>query len=289
MIKTIKYFFEALTLYTFFILIKLIGLSKSRILFSFIFRKLGPIMRSNNTIKKNLKVFSDNISKQKEKTIEQNMWSNYGKTFVEYMFLKKFRNENYHIDIEGKKLLDEIYVNNKPVIFISGHFANFELMSMEITKNKINLATIYRPLNNIFLNPFMEYVRRKYVCQNQIKKGISGIRHSVEYLKKNHSIALMIDQRVSEGRKIPLFKKNALTTTLPAQLALKFNCAIIPIYIRRTNSKNFEMIVEQPINTNNFREEEENKIEISIRLNKILEEMIKKDPSQWILTHNRWK
>lgn len=287
--KIIKYFLEAVFIYTFFIIIKIFGSRVSKNIFIFIFKKVGPIIRSNLIIENNLKIINNNKEIKDIKQIISNMWSNYAMVFVEYLFLKNFRIKNSHISIKGLDVLKKVASEKKPVIFVSGHFANFELMSMEITKAGVDLATIYRPLNNIFLNPFMEYVRRKYVCQNQIKKGISGIRHSVEYLKKNHSIALMIDQRVSEGRKIPLFKKNALTTTLPAQLALKFNCAIIPIYIRRTNSKNFEMIVEQPINTNNFREEEENKIEISIRLNKILEEMIKKDPSQWILTHNRWK
>ena len=86
-------------------------------------------------------------------------------------------------------------------------------MSMEITKNNIPLATIYRPLNNFFLNPFMEYLRKKYICKNQIKKGISGVRESIDYIKKNHSIALMIDQRVSEGEKINLIDEPALTTT----------------------------------------------------------------------------
>ena len=90
---------------------------------------------------------------------------------------------------------------------------------MEIVKKNINLATIYRPLNNYFLNPIMEYLRRKYVCKNQIKKGVSGVREAIEYLKKGYSIALMIDQRVSEGEKIN-FLKSAFTTTLPAQLAL---------------------------------------------------------------------
>ena len=90
----------------------------------------------------------------------------------------------------------------KPVIFISGHFANFELMSMEITKRNIPLATIYRPLNNIFLNPLMEFLRKKYVCPNQIKKGIKGVRESIEYLRNGYSVALMIDQRVSEGERI---------------------------------------------------------------------------------------
>ena len=106
-------------------------------------------------------------------------------------------------------------------------------MSMEITKKNIKLATIYRPLNNYFLNPFMEYLRRKYVCKNQIKKGVSGVREAIEYLKKGYSIALMIDQRVSEGEKINFFGKSALTTTLPAQLALKYNLSIIPVFIER--------------------------------------------------------
>ena len=78
------------------------------------------------------------------------MWSNYGMTFIEYVFLNKFRAKNSHIEIEGENFLDEISKNNKQVIFFSGHFANFELMSMEITKKDINLATIYRPLNNFF-------------------------------------------------------------------------------------------------------------------------------------------
>ena len=78
--------------------------------------------------------------------------------------------KNTHITFKGEENLAEIVEKKKPVIFISGHFANFELMSMEITKKNIPLATIYRPLNNLFLNPFMEYLRKKYVCENQIKK-----------------------------------------------------------------------------------------------------------------------
>ena len=112
------------------------------------------------------------------------MWANYGKTFVEYLYLKKFKNMNTHIDIKGMKILNEIQKNDKPVIFVSGHFANFELMSMELTKRDIALATIYRPLNNFFLNPFMEYLRKKYICQNQIKKGLVGVKDSINFIKK---------------------------------------------------------------------------------------------------------
>ena len=217
------------------------------------------------------------------------MWSNYGKTFVEYLFLKKFRNKNNHIKIKGKEILNRIIENNKPVIFVSGHFANFELMSMELTKKNIKVATIYRPLNNFFLNPIMEYFRRTYVCENQIKKGLGGLKISINYIKKNYSIALMIDQRLSEGKKLPFFNHSASTTTLPAQLALKYNLDIVPIYISRNDDNTFEMEIFEPINLFDRKESEKNKLGISLSLNKIIEKMISLDPGQWIWTHNRWK
>jgi len=285
MIKILKYFFEAIIIYLFFITIKLFGLSIGRLLFSFLFKKIGPIAKSKKVIEKNLNLFSNKLSKERKKEIQQNMWSNYGKTFVEYMYLKKFRNENLHIKIEGKEILEKISRNKKPVIFVSGHFANFELMSMEITKNKINLATIYRPLNNFFLNPIMEYLRKKYVCTEQIKKGRSGLKTCIEYLKKNHSIALMIDQRLGEGQRVPFFNKEAHTTSLPAQLSSKYNIDIIPVFIEREKNDLFKIIIYKPINTSKFK----TKSEITLRLNQILEKMIIKNPDQWIWTHDRWK
>ena len=138
------------------------------------------------------------------------MWKNYGMTFIEYVYLKQLHQSHNHTKILGEDNLTLAFKDNKPVIFISGHFANFELMSMEIVKKNIKLATIYRPLNNIFLNPYMEFLRKKYICPNQIKKGIKGVRETIEYLKKDYSIALMIDQRVSEGNKIFFSEKRRL-------------------------------------------------------------------------------
>ena len=206
-------------------------------------------------------------------------------TFIEYVYLDFFRKNNSHIVIEGLKNIEEVIENKKQVIFISGHFANFELMSMEITKKNINLATIYRPLNNFFLNPLMEYLRKKYICENQIKKGINGVRDSIEFIKRKHSIALMIDQRVSEGEMVDFFSKPALTTTLPAQLAMKYDLAIIPVFIERTIDNKFKINFFEKIMPNNFK----SKLDLTIKLNQILEKMIKNNPNQWIWTHNRWK
>jgi KDO2-lipid IV(A) lauroyltransferase len=288
-VKIIKYFLQAILVYSFFIIIKLIGLTLSRRLFSLLFNMIGPVIKSDSIINNNLDKFLGPYNDDLKNKIKFQMWSNYGKTFVEYLYLKKFKNVNSHIEIKGEKILKKIQENNKPVIFVSGHFANFELMSMELTKKNINLATIYRPLNNFFLNPFMERLRKKYICQNQIKKGLVGVKDSINYIKNNFSIALMIDQRVSEGKKIPFFDHMALTTTLPAQIALKFKLDIVPIYIARKANNNFEMEIYEPIKILNNDNVETNKLNISIKLNKVLEEMIIRDPGQWIWTHNRWK
>ena len=153
--------------------------------------------------------------------------------------LESFNSEKY-LTIEGQEILDNLKKNNEKVIFISGHFDNFELMAMHIEKSGINLAAIYRPLNNIFLNPIMEKIRKKYICKKQIKKGISGTKEILKEFKSGSSIALMIDQRVSEGIKSKLFNKDALTTTIPAQFVKKFNCKIVPIFIERKENKNFQ-------------------------------------------------
>ena len=288
-IKVIKYFFQAVFIYLFFIIIKIIGLNLSKTVFSFIFNLIGPLIKSDQIININLENFMGPQNDAIKKKIKLMMWANYGKTFVEYIYLKKFKNSDAHIELRGEHILNKIKKDGRPVIFVSGHFSNFELMSMELTKRNIKLATIYRPLNNFFLNPFMEHIRKKYICQNQIKKGVAGIKESVKYIKNNFSIALMIDQRVSEGKKLPFFENMALTTTVPAQMALKFNLDIVPIYLARKKNDNFEIEIYEPIKIEKNDKTEVNKLNISIKLNKILEKMISKDPGQWIWTHNRWK
>jgi KDO2-lipid IV(A) lauroyltransferase len=216
------------------------------------------------------------------------MWFNYGRIFAEYMYIENFRKEkkySQNITIENYDILEKIKNDKKPVIFVSGHFNNFELMAMQIEKAGINLAAIYRPLNNKFLNPLMENIRKKYICKKQIKKGISGTKQLLKEFKNGTSIALMIDQRVSEGIKCNFFGSKALTTTIPAQFIKKFNAVVIPIYIERLKDDNFKLKI-----LNNIKFSKEESIDdITLKLNIILEKMIISNPEQWIWTHNRWK
>ena len=285
MLKIINYFFQSTIIYLFFFIGRILGLNLSRKLFSKLFVFFGPFFKSKKIIDKNLDIFLNKNSSVNKKQIIKSMWENYGKTFIEYVFLYYFRKKKNHITLSGEENLTQVIKKNRPVIFISGHLANFELMSMEITKQNIPLATIYRPLNNFFLNPFMEFLRRKYVCSNQIKKGIKGVRESIEYIKKKYCIALMIDQRVSEGEKVIFFGRPALTTTLPAQLSIKFDLEIIPVFIERDKNNKFKVEFQKSINPKKFK----NKLELTRELNISLEKMVLRNPSQWIWTHNRWK
>ena len=246
----LKYLIQYLAIIILFILYKLLGLKFSSILSGFLFLLIGPLFRSNKLSDENLKIAFPKSTNNERKKIIKKMWFNYGQILAEYMYIKNYRlSEKFEkkILVENQKILEEIKYDENPVIFISGHFNNFELMAMHIEKSGVNLAAIYRPLNNIFLNPLMERIRKNYICKIQIKKGISGTKELLQYFKKKTSIALMIDQRVSEGIKSNFFGKEALTTTIPAQFIKKFNIKIVPVHIERFKDNNFKIKFYEPI------------------------------------------
>jgi len=284
--KKVTYLLEFILIKILFILFLLIGYRLSSNLGFFIGRTIGPIFRSKKIIIQNLE--KANIKHLGDPSkIASNVLGNYGRIFAEYVYLKKFRNNELkkYLSIDGLENLENLKIYNKKAVFISGHFNNFELMAMEIDKAGIDLAAIYRPLNNIFLNKTMEKIRKKYICRNQIKKGRAGSREIIKNLIKGKSIALMIDQRVREGKKIKFFNNLATTTTVPAQLIKKYNCELIPIYIERKKANYFKIYISKPIKISKTK----SILEITEFLNKILEKMILKNVDQWIWTHDRWK
>ena len=284
--KLIRYFFEYVFIIILFSLLRLLGYRIASEFGCFLGKTFGPLFRSKKIIQNNLIKFDNSLTPKKIANISKEMWGNYGRILSEYPYISSFRKgdlDNY-IKIENKEKLEEIK-NGQPVVFVSAHFSNFELMAMAIEKAGVNLSAIYRPLNNRMVNSIMEPLRKKYICKNQIKKGINGVRESLKFFKQGVSIAIMIDQRVSEGEKINFFSHPAHTTTIPAQFVKKFGCKIQPVHIERYNKINFKITFDEQIivgkNADNT--------SISLSLNQWLEKKIKKNPSQWIWTHDRWK
>jgi len=286
--NNIKYLIQYICVNDFFFIFKLLGYKNSIKFSGLLFALFGNVFRSKKIAYQNIRLALEKSTYSEQRKIIKKMWFNYGRIFAEYLYIDKFRNSpifSKKIKVENQNILDEIKASGEQVIFVSGHFDNFELMAMHIEKTGINLAAVYRPLNNKFLNPKMESIRRKFICKKQIKKGISGTRLLLKEFRSKTSIAIMIDQRVSEGLSCNFFGKKAFTTTIPAQFAKKFNTRIIPIYIERVLGNNFNIKVFDPIK---FKKNHSIQ-DITLHLNQVLEKMILKNPDQWIWTHNRWK
>ena len=285
--KSIKYFIQFFVILIFFLIFKILGLKYASYFSGKIVSLVGPLFRPKDLIKSNILKALPNLHQNDLHKISKNMWNNYGRILAEYIFIKDFRKSKFqdNIEIKGQEILDQIKKHDEPVIFISGHFNNFELMAMQIEKSGIDLAVVYRPLNNKFLNFIMERIRKKYICKNQIKKGVSGTKQLLSFFKKKTSIALMIDQRVSQGIKSNFFNHEAFTTTIPAQFVKKFKCKVVPIYIERIKDINFKLTIHEPLVYSN----NESVDSITLDLNRFLEKLILKNPDQWIWSHNRWK
>jgi len=288
--KIFKYFIQFTVVLSLFATFRIIGLQSASFMGSCLAKILGPLFRSRKIIEKNLKICFKKIDQKEIKKISLGMWDNIGRTFSEYVFLKNFqKNHNNLIKLHGKEYLDEIKNSNKPVLFVSGHFSNFELLGTKLNTYGIRFCAIYRPLNNIFLNPIMEYLRLKYVCPIMIKKGRSNIRELLNKIKNGYSVIIIADQRTSEGEKIEFFNCPALTSTIPAQISLKYNYKIVPLHMERLSYSNFEMTVYKPFEYKKSDNYEKDSYNLTLEINKQLEKMILKKPEQWLWSHNRWK
>ena len=288
--KIFKYFIQFTIVLSLLATFRIIGLQSASFMGSCLAKILGPLFRSKKIIEKNLKICFKKIDQKEIKRISLGMWDNIGRTFSEYVFLKNFqKNHNNLIKLSGTEYLDEIKNSNKPVVFVSGHFSNFELLGTKLNRYGIRFCAIYRPLNNIFLNPIMEYLRLKYVCPIMIKKGRSNIRELLNNIKSGYSVIIIADQRTSEGKKVEFFNYPALTTTIPAQISLKYNCKIVPLRMERLSYNNFEMTVYKPFEYKKTDNYEKDSYNLTLEINKQLEKMILKKPEQWLWSHNRWK
>ncbi len=164
------------------------------------------------------------------------MWRNIGSIFGEYIHINKFSildEGKNKIVFTNKNNLQILKNNKKPIVFFSGHFANFELMAKCLRELEFNIGAIYRPLNNIFLNPIMEFIRKKYICSIQIEKGSAGTKKLIKHISTNNPLALMIDQRLSSSIRVPFFNQPATTTTTPAQLSIKYDALLVPVFLKR--------------------------------------------------------
>jgi KDO2-lipid IV(A) lauroyltransferase len=290
--KITRYFLEFFIVLIFFIIFKVIGLKLSSDLGEIIGKYFGPLFRKRTIAKKNILIAFPDLNEKSINEMIDRMWKNIGRIFGEYIHINKFSiidPKKIKIVFANKKNFEMLKKNNKPVVFFSGHFANFELMAKCLQELGFNIGAIYRPLNNIFLNPIMEFIRKKYICPIQIEKGSNGTKKLIKHISTNNPLALMIDQRLSSSIRVPFFNQPATTTTAPAQLAIKYDALLVPVFLKRLEKTNFEFFIEEPLIINRTNDYDKDIFNITQSMNKKIEEFIKRDPAHWLWSHDRWK
>ena len=290
--KIIRYFLEFFIVLIFFIIFKVVGVKLSSDLGEIIGKYFGPLFRKKTIAKKNILIAFPDLNEKSINEMIERMWKNIGRIFGEYIHINKFSiidPKKIKIVFANKKNFEMLKKNNKPVVFFSGHFANFELMAKCLQELGFNIGAIYRPLNNIFLNPIMEFIRKKYICPIQIEKGSNGTKKLIKHISTNSPLALMIDQRLSSSIRVPFFNQPATTTTTPAQLAIKYDALLVPVFLKRLDKTNFEFFIEEPLIINRTSDYDKDIFNITQIMNKKIEEFIKRDPAHWLWSHDRWK
>ena len=290
--RIIRYFLEFILVMSFFLIFKIIGLKLSAKLGEIIGKYFGPLFRKKEIAKKNILIAFPNIDETSINQIIDSMWKNIGRIFGEYIHINKFSiidEKKNKIGFVNKNNIEILKKNNKPIVFFSGHFANFELMAKCLQELGFNIGAIYRPLNNIFLNPIMEFIRKKYICPIQIEKGSNGTKKLIKHISTNNPLALMIDQRLSSSIRVPFFNQLATTTTTPAQLAIKYEALLVPVFLKRLEKTNFEFFIEEPLIINRTNDYDKDIFNITQIMNKKIEEFIKRDTAHWLWSHDRWK
>ena len=215
------------------------------------------------------------------------MWKNLGMVATEFFHLSKISKEkNSRIKVEGEEIAKKY--SGKGVIFVSGHFANWEIIPLILRDYRDNVGGIYRHSNNFFVNQWVVKQRAKNTTPNQIKKGSSGAREMLSLLKENGTIAMLVDQKLSSGVEVNFFGVKSMTSDGAASLALKYGYPVIPMNVEREKGSNFKVTFHDEIKINTSDNNQDNIKEFTEEINKFLENCIRKKPEDWFWIHNRW-
>jgi len=286
-IKTIRYFLEAILGFIFLLFTKILGLRLSRNIMSFILSLVGPRLKITKRAKDNLKIAFPDMPNSEKKIIISNMWKNIGMVLTEFFHLTRIAKEKkLRIEVVGGDIAKKY--EGVGAIFVSGHFANWEIIPLILRDYRREVAGIYRHSNNFFVNKWVVKQRINNTTPNQIKKGSSGARQMLSLLKRNGTIAMLVDQKLSSGVAADFFGTKSMTSDGAATLSLRYGYPVIPMNVERKEGSNFRITFYEEIKINKTDNNQENIKVFTTEINKFLENCIKNKPEDWFWVHNRW-
>lgn len=272
-------------------LFRLVGVDAASAIAGSFLRAVGPMIAPiHNRGLANLRLAFPDWSEAEIAATLRDVWENLGRTAAEFSHLHRFSPDvGDRVEIVGREKFAAVIASGKPAIFVSGHFANWEVMSIVLHAVGLDYGVIYRAANNPLVDGLIIRTRAKVMSRRQIPKGKRGGRDMIDALKSGASLAMLVDQKLTSGGvPSPLFGRQAMTAPAPARLALKFGAPVIPLEIERTHGAHFRLMVRDPIAFDPTGDVNADAQALTDRINQELERMIRARPGQWLWLHRRW-
>lgn len=252
-------------------------------------RALGPLVPPHQTALKNLRLAYPNESESWRQDLAVAHWAQLGRVMAEFPHLPEITFQpGDRAELVGGDILDRVKASGKGAVFISGHFATFEIMPVAIVRRGVTCRMTYRPANNPLIDARILTIRQQYGADLQAAKGKEGGMGLLRALAKGDSVALMNDQKYNEGVAAPLFGHDAMTADGPTRLALRFDVPLIPMSVLRVNNTHFRVTVHEPIPLQRDIPPDDAVRDSVIRINQFVEARVREAPEQWFWVHKRW-
>jgi KDO2-lipid IV(A) lauroyltransferase len=253
-----------------------------------LFRALGPLTSAHRTATRNLRLAFPDMTQAERERILAAQWENFGRYIIEFPILDRLTPASGRVEVVGSERLARVAASGRPVVFISGHFANLEVMATVILASGIDCDMTYRALNNPYVDARIKASRMRYGVRMFAPKGPDGARELLMALKEGRSVAMMNDQKYDGGVVGTLFGRIVYTLPAAARLALKFGTVIQPMSIQRLTGARFRCVVHEPIevaDTGNRAGDIKSGVDA---INAFIESRIRERPGEWWWVHRRW-
>jgi len=245
---------------------------------------ISPLSGNRKRIIDNLKLIFPDLEKRKREELCSQVPNNIGRTLFELLSPNAFSNiaKSAKVSGPGFKILKDAQEQKKPVILVSGHFGNYDVVRVVLNTNQISVGALYKPMSNPYFNTFYERCI-KQIAEPLFPRGRAGMGNMMRYLEDGNVVALLIDQYMSHGEPLKFLGHTAYTATSAAKLALKHDALLITFYVvRNDDGINFDLVFESPVKPST-------PSEMTQVLNDRLEKQIRKNMGQWLWTHKRWR
>ncbi len=279
---------QGIASYLFFFLTKLLPITWASGLGGWSGRLIGPILNISRRARRNMSIaFPEKSEKEIEDLVSQ-MWDNLGRTVMEYPLLNRIRvnGQRPHVTLVGNEYLELLRDDDKPGLLFTGHLGNWEIPAICISAQGLPQHFVYRAPNNPYVEKLFE--RRHLIDCTPIPKGARGARMALKALSEGGHLGMLVDQKMNDGIAAPFFGHTAMSAPALAQFALKFRCPVIPVRVERLEGPNFCITCYPPLEITPSNDKQADILEITTKVNSILEEWIRERPAQWLWLHNRW-